>query len=193
MPQPTGHKWFAAFWDIMTRLESATERGARQEVAGGASGRILEISCGNGANFPYYPETAELLATDPDPHMLERARKRATETARTIDLRRAPAEELPFADGSFDTVVSTLVLCSVPDQLTALAEIRRVLKPAGQLRFFEHVRYKNHLGAFFQDAVTPVWSWMGAGCHPNRDTAASMEDSSSPRSRPSARYRQCLR
>ena len=86
------------------------------------------------------------------------------------------AEELPFPDESFDTVLSTHVLCSVPRLERGLAEVRRVLKLDGQFRFFEHVRSRNAVGAFAQDAVLPVWRWFGAGCHPNRDIAAAVQE-----------------
>ena len=108
--------------------------------------------------------------------MLERARRRADEAARPIDLRQAPAEELPFEDASFDTVVSTLVLCCVSDPRRALSEARRVLKPSGKLRLYDHVRYDHAFGAFWQDLMTPAWRWLGAGCHPNRDIAALVRE-----------------
>jgi ubiquinone/menaquinone biosynthesis C-methylase UbiE len=83
---------------------------------------------------------------------------------------------LPFDDDSFDTVVSTLVMCSVRDPAKALSEVRRVLKPEGEYRFYDHVRYDHAFGAFWQDLVTPVWRWFGAGCHPNRDVAQFIRD-----------------
>src|SRR5439155_19115331 len=150
MPQPeAGHPWFAAVFD---RLSAPMERGFMREVrtdlVGGARGRVLEIGCGTGASFPYYGASAtEIVATEPDPYMLERARKRAEEVGRAIDIRQAPAEDLPFADGSFDTVVSTLVLCTVRDPAAALAEVRRVLEPGGELHFCEHGRFENAVGA----------------------------------------------
>ena len=173
--QDRGHRWFAAFY---VRLSASVERtpfmkGVRQEIVGGARGRVLEVGAGTGASFPYYGDQAdEIVATEPDPHMLKRARRRAEQAARPIELRQAGAEELPFEDAAFDSVVSTLVLCTVPDPDRALSEVRRVLKPGGELRFFEHVRYDHAFGAFWQDAVAPVWRWIGAGCNPNRDTAA---------------------
>lgn len=168
-----GHPWFAAIYD---RLNAAAERTflrpVREEVAGKARGRVLEIGCGTGASFPYYRGTVtELVATEPDPHMLARARTRAAAVGRTIDLRQAPAEALPFDDRSFDTVVSTLVLCTVRDPARALAEVKRVLRPGGELRFYEHVRHDHALGALSQDLVTPLWRRCFAGCEPNRDTA----------------------
>lgn len=179
MPQQTqGHKWFAAFWERMVRIESAKERRLRDDIAGGASGRVLEIGCGVGANFPYYHDGIESLAAgDPDPYMVERARRHAADAERPIDIQQFPAEEIPFPDASFDTVVSTLNMCTIADLPRALSEVKRVLKPGGQYRFFDHVRYVNRLGALVQDAITPAWRWIGAGCNPNRDIAATMTDS----------------
>jgi ubiquinone/menaquinone biosynthesis C-methylase UbiE len=138
---------------------------------------VLEVGAGTGANFPYYDDDAEeIVATEPDPYMLKRARRKAEGVARSIELRQASAEELPFEDNSFDTVVSTLVMCTVPGPLRALSEVRRVLKPSGELRMFEHVRYENAFGAFWQDLVTPPWRWFVAGCHPNRDTASLVRE-----------------
>lgn len=168
-----GHKWFAAFWEYMVRLESPLERKIREEIVGGAKGRVLEIGCGVGANFRLYNDGAEeVIATEPDPYMLKRARRHLSEAARPIDLRQASAENLPFPDNSFDTVVSTLNMCTIPEPEKALTEFKRVLKPDGQYRFFDHVRYGNAFGAFWQDLITPLWRWWGAGCHPNRDIAS---------------------
>jgi ubiquinone/menaquinone biosynthesis C-methylase UbiE len=172
--QPAGHRWFASIYDrMMASAERSFMRGVRQEVAGGAQGRVLELGAGTGANFAYYGDHAQAIeATEPDPFMMERAALRAGGAPRPISLHQAPAEQLPFDDASFDTVVSTLVMCTVRDPAAALAEVRRVLKPAGQLRMYEHVRYDHAFGAFWQDAACPLWRWLGAGCHPNRDTAA---------------------
>jgi len=176
MPPPDeGHKWFAAYWDRMVKLESTALKRARAEALQGLSGRVLEVGAGNGANFPLYPAAVtEIVATEPDPHMLKRARIRATQLARAIELHQATAEDLPFPDASFDAAVSILVLCSVTDQARALAEINRVLKPGAQLRYIEHVRFDNACGGLFQDLVTPAWRWLGAGCHPNRRTAMAI-------------------
>ncbi len=175
MAPEKGHQWFAAVYDrLMASAERSYMKGVRQEIVGGAGGRILEIGAGTGSSFPYYPDDGEVVATEPDPFMFRRAERRAREIGRSIELRQAPAEALPFEDGSFDTVVSTLVLCTVTDPAKALSEIRRVLKPQGQLRFYEHVRYEYAFGAFWQDLVTPVWGWFAAGCHPNRDTAGTI-------------------
>lgn len=173
-----GHKWFAAIYDRLTApAERSYMRTIREEIVGGAKGRVLELGAGTGASFPYYNDHAEeVIATEPDPYMLERARRRAEEVERPIEVRQASAEELPFDDGSFDTVVSTLVMCSVKDPLRALSEVRRALKPSGELRIYDHVRYDHTFGAFWQDLITPVWRWLGAGCHPNRDIASLVRE-----------------
>jgi ubiquinone/menaquinone biosynthesis C-methylase UbiE len=107
--------------------------------------------------------------------MLERARRNLEKLGLDIELRQAAAEELPFEDSSFDTVISIWALCTVRDLERSLREIHRVLKPSGQLRFYEHVRFNNRLAALMQDVVTPVWSWLGAGCHPNRDVGSAIQ------------------
>lgn len=174
-----GHRWFAAFYERLSKIEekSAAVRKIRQEIVGGARGRVLEIGAGTGASFPYYSEdVTEVSAVEPDPFMLPRARKRAEEVDKPIEVHHAPAEELPFDDGTFDTAISTLVLCSVSDPQKALSEIKRVLKPGGQLRVYEHVRYESDFGGFWQDLITPAWKWFGAGCHPNRDTGSAITE-----------------
>jgi ubiquinone/menaquinone biosynthesis C-methylase UbiE len=173
-PERKGHRWFAALYDPLSRgVERRVLGRLRTFITGEASGRVLEIGAGTGANFPYYRTTQKVVATEPDPYMLRRARQRATELGVDVDLHQAAAESLPFPDHTFDTVVSTLVLCTVDDQARSLAEISRVLKPGGELRFIEHVRGSGLLGRI-QDRVVPIWRWFGAGCHPNRRTAQSI-------------------
>ncbi len=145
---------------------------------GQARGRVLEIGAGTGHSFSFYPNDAQVVATEPDQHMMKRAESRLAELGlQNIELRPAEAEALPFDDASFDHVVSSLVLCSARDVRAALAEARRVLKPDGTFRFWEHVR--NDESRFWgktQDVITPVWRWFGAGCHPNRRTQLAIED-----------------
>jgi|SRR6266540_3304247 len=172
-----GHRWFAAIYDSMAASEERRFMGeVRTELVGGAKGRVLEIGAGTGLNFSYYPKDVEVIATEPDPYMLRRARRRLTESGNHIELRESSAEELPFENDSFDTVVGTLVMCSVPHPERALAEIRRLLKPGGEYRFYEHVRYDSAFGGFWQDAIMPIWRWFGAGCHPNRDTVRTIQN-----------------
>jgi ubiquinone/menaquinone biosynthesis C-methylase UbiE len=166
-----GHKWFAAIYDKMLASEEKKFLGGiREEMLKDITGDVLEIGAGTGANFQYYRPGAHVTAIEPDPYMLQRAQNRASEAHTDIDLRQVAAEELPFPDASFDFVIDTLVLCSVSDPRKVLSEIKRVLKPGGELRLYEHVRYQNPIGGLIQDAVSPAWQWLGAGCHPNRNT-----------------------
>jgi ubiquinone/menaquinone biosynthesis C-methylase UbiE len=170
-----GHPWFAALYDPLNRLgERKVMRTLRQRTAGLATGCVLEIGTGTGANFPYYQAVEHLVATDPDPFMLRRARKRAGEMRLDVALAQCTAEALPFADASFDTVVATLVLCSVTDQAQALAEVRRILRRDGTYRFIEHVRAEDRRTARLQDVVTPLWRRCSAGCHLNRRTISNI-------------------
>jgi SAM-dependent methyltransferase len=168
------NRWFAGFWSWATRVENKHVREVRRELVGGASGRVLEIGCGVGANFKYYTDAArEIVATDPNSFMIERARKEAAAMPRAFDIRLGRAEELPFDDASFDTVISTMNMCTIDDPVRALAEIKRVLKPGGEYRFFDHVAYDHAFGRFWQNLIDPLWSRaLGAGCHLNRDIGA---------------------
>jgi ubiquinone/menaquinone biosynthesis C-methylase UbiE len=174
-----GHRWFAAVYDWMTwRSESTFMKGIRRQLLGGPRGHVLEVGAGTGANFPYYRSCGHrypVVATEPDAHMLKRARRRLAKLGLHIDLHQARAEQLPFADGSFDTVICSLALCTVQDPDRSLAEIHRVLKPGGEFRFYEHVRSANRFEAFMQDIMKPLWKWLGAGCHPNRDITVAVE------------------
>ena len=172
-----GHKWFAARYDRLIALQEKKYLGAvREDLLKDVGGAVLEIGAGTGANFPYYRNGARIVATEPDPYMLERARERAAEVPANIELHQVAAEDLPFPNDTFDFAVDTLVLCSVGDPALALSEIKRVLKPGGEFRMYEHVRYEQGLGAFVQDVITPIWRWFGAGCHPNRDTGRAVRE-----------------
>jgi ubiquinone/menaquinone biosynthesis C-methylase UbiE len=153
-----GHKWFASIYDKMLASEEKKYLGAiREDMLKDVSGNVLEIGAGTGANFQYYREGAHVVAIEPDPYMLERARKRAADASADVELSQVPAEKLPFPDASFDFVVATLVLCSVSDPRKVLSEIYGVLRPGGEYRLYEHVRYQNPIGGLMQDAVSPVW------------------------------------
>jgi ubiquinone/menaquinone biosynthesis C-methylase UbiE len=167
-----GHRIYAAFYDLTLRLGGSRFDEMRRFAAGGASGRVLEIGCGTGANFAFYDwsNVEALEATEPDPHMLKRARRKLSAAPEgRVSLQEAPAESLPFPDESFDSVVSTLVFCTVEDPALAAAEVKRVLKPGGYLRLVEHVRSTGRW-AGFQDFVQPVYGWFGGGCHLGRNT-----------------------
>lgn len=165
-----GHRAFAALWDFATRHEGKAERRLRQEACASAVGRVLELGAGVGANWEYLDPAIDYVGIEPDPFMRERAGRRAADSGHAWRLEAAVAERLPFADESFDTVLSTLTLCTVRDQAKALAEARRVLKPGGTLVFVEHVRPHGRVGSALADAVKPAWRRMAAGCEPNRRT-----------------------
>jgi len=168
-----GHRWFAALYDIFEKLSAKQLAPVRRNVAGGATGRVLEIGCGTGANLRFYDWTKieSLDAADPDPFMLGRARRKAAALPKgaRLTFHSATAEALPFPRQTFDTVVATLVLCTVESPALALAEIERVLRPGGSLRMLEHVR-GHGLTARVQDFLQPVYGRLAAGCHWNRAT-----------------------
>jgi ubiquinone/menaquinone biosynthesis C-methylase UbiE len=132
---------------------------------------VLEIGAGTGANLALYGEGVEALTvTEPDAAMARRLERRLGELPRPAQLVSAPAEALPFPDGAFDAVVSTLVLCTVPDQARALGELRRVLAPGGRLLFIEHVRSDDPGLARWQDRLNGLTRVLGHGCNCNRAT-----------------------
>ena len=175
-----GHRIFAAMYDRMLRgTERAGLEDMRAELLAEARGRTLELGAGTGLNLAHYTsEVTELVLTEPDPHMAQRLRKRLEEEPPApdrVEVVETPAERLPFEDGRFDSVVSTLVLCSVEDPAAATGEIVRVLKPDGRLLYLEHVRSGDRGLARWQDRLERPWGWLGAGCHPNRDTVAQLQ------------------
>jgi ubiquinone/menaquinone biosynthesis C-methylase UbiE len=174
----TWGRLFSACYDRgFKAAEEAGLRDMRHELLAGARGRVLEIGAGTGLNLEHYPGAIEgLTLTEPDPHMTKRLRERLAALGKTaqVSVIEAPAESLPFPDDSFDTVVVTLVLCTVPDPAAALEEVARVLKPDGQFLFLEHVRSHNPALAKWQDRFETPWRFLGDGCHCNRDTAAAI-------------------
>ena len=172
-----GHPVYAWVYDRLSRAEERGEMGERREaLLAGASGRVVEIGPGTGLNFAHYPAAVgEVVAVEPDPHMLRRASVAAAHAPVPVRLLRGAAEALPLAGGGFDVAVATLVLCSVRDQGRVLAELRRVLRPGGSLLFFEHVRSGRPGHARWQDRLDRPWGWVAGGCHANRDTVAAIE------------------
>jgi ubiquinone/menaquinone biosynthesis C-methylase UbiE len=155
----------------MALLEKTGLGRWRSWLAGGVSrGRVLDLGCGTGRNLSLFGSGVRAIGLDPCPQALRRARRRAP----GVPLVRALAESLPFRDGSFDTVVSGLAFCSVPDVPRGLDEVRRVLKAGGVLRMLEHVRSRRRVAAWLQDRAQPAWTWFTGGCHPNRDTEAAV-------------------
>ncbi|MDX6624646.1 MAG: hypothetical protein QOE75_2578 [Solirubrobacterales bacterium] len=168
----TWGRTFSALYDAGCKAsEEAGLREMRRELLAGAGGRVVELGAGTGANLGLYPDSiADLVLAEPDPHMTKRLRERLADSGRAAQIVAAPAERLPFEDDGFDTAVVTLVLCTVPDPVAAIAELARVLKPGGQLLFIEHVRAKDPGLARWQDRFERPWRILADGCHCNRDT-----------------------
>jgi ubiquinone/menaquinone biosynthesis C-methylase UbiE len=170
---------FARGYDRFTKsTEDAGLREKRRELLARATGRTLEIGAGTGSNLELYPEAVtELVLTEPDEHMRGQLEQKLTALGRRPEVVGAGAEDLPFPAASFDTVVATLVLCTIFAPRRALDEIARVLKPDGRLLFLEHVRSADTGMARWQDRLERPWGWFGRGCHPNRDTVALIRES----------------
>jgi len=175
--EATWGRVFAALYDRgLKGTEAAGLRDMRGETLAAASGRTVDVGAGTGANIALSPPAVtELVLAEPSPHMAKRLKQKVEEERAAATVAEAPAEALPFPDDSFDTVAFTLVLCTVPDQATALAEARRVLRPGGRLVFAEHVRSPDLRTARWQDRLERPWRFFGAGCHCNRDTVAAIE------------------
>lgn len=171
-------KWFPFLYDsFMKPLELNGLQDIRNELIGKASGDVLEIGAGTGLNFPYYndKQVTKLVALEPDQASQQRSRSRISSAIPT-EFIAAAAESIPCPDHSFDTVVGTLILCTVGNPRQALAEIQRVCKPNGILLFIEHVRADQPIVGYLQDRLTPLWSHIAAGCHLNRDTLQLLKD-----------------
>ena len=163
---------FAALYDRFTAgAEAAGLSKRREQLLAAASGRVLEIGAGTGANLAFYSDAVQTLTlAEPERPMATRLAKRVAGQQRPVEIVGAAAERLPFPDGSFDSVVSTLVLCTVADQSRALAEIRRVLAPRGRLLFLEHVRSDDPGVASWQDRLNGLNKIISHGCNCNRAT-----------------------
>src|SRR5271154_4753857 len=168
-------RFFAATYDRqMAKVEKAGLRAHRESVLAQATGRVLEIGAGTGGNLPFYgPGVESLTMTEPETPMLRRLERKLRAKAPDAIVLRAPAEDLPFEDDSFDAAVSTLVLCSVDDQPRALRELRRVLRPGGRLLFMEHVRSEEPRVARLQDRMNRINNLL-VHCDCNRPTLDSI-------------------
>jgi ubiquinone/menaquinone biosynthesis C-methylase UbiE len=157
--------------------ERAGMSALRSRQVAAAEGRVLELGAGTGLNLRHYrPSVRRLVLTEPEPGMAARLRRRSARSSAAVEVVEASAEELPFEDGTFDTVVCTLVLCTVPDPAKALTEARRVLDDGGRLLFLEHVRAQDSPSlARWQDRLEPAWRAFAYGCRCNQDTLEILE------------------
>jgi ubiquinone/menaquinone biosynthesis C-methylase UbiE len=176
---PSSSKWArigALLYDpFLGVAELAGMRRSRRTLLARASGRVLEIGAGTGLNLAHYPDQLhKLVLVEPEPAMRERLTRRIRRAGRQAAVVDAPAEALPFANGSFDTVVCTLVLCTVSAPDRALGEIGRVLRPDGRLLFIEHVRADSPTLAYVQDRLLEPWRRFACGCRCNRATVELM-------------------
>jgi SAM-dependent methyltransferase len=173
------HPLFARFYARLA--EQADDAGVaehREELLAGLTGRVLEVGAGAGSNFARYPGTVtEVLAVEPEPYLRARAEEAAARATVPVRVVAGVADDLPCATDWADAAVASLVLCSVPDQASALAELRRVVRPDGELRFYEHVAAHDggRLGGL-QRTLDHLWPHLAGGCHLSRDTATAIVD-----------------
>lgn len=160
-------KWYDFF---MSPLERGKFKGIRKELLKRANGRVLEIGSGTGINFPLYEAVEGVTAIEPNQYMIDRSLQKKKLATVPIEIVKTGAERLPFEDDTFDTIVATLVFCTIPDVEKALHEMKRVCKPSGKILFFEHVKMENTFLANLQNWLTPFWSKICDGCCLNRDT-----------------------
>ena len=169
---------FAASYDLLNSRVEGHVIPYRRQTAGQARGDVLEIGGGTGANLPFYPANVDLTVVEPNPHMAKRLRRRSARLGRQVRIVPDVGEKLPFLDASFDSVVTTLVLCMVEDLHQVVREARRVLRPGGAFFFYEHVVSRDPRMHKWQDRLNPIWRYFTTGCNLNRDIAAAIESAS---------------
>src|SRR5690349_2775990 len=160
------------------RMERRGVGEHRRKLLEGLSGRVVELGSGNGLNFAHYPETVtEVIAIEPEPTLRAAAEKAAASAPVTVSVRAGTADALPIEDAEMDAAVASLVLCSVPDQARALGELHRVVRPGGELRFYEHVIARSQPKRAMLQLLdrSGIWTKLAGGCHPARDTRAAIE------------------
>jgi SAM-dependent methyltransferase len=163
-----GYDW------LFDRVDPLGGAERRRRLVEQATGEVLEIGAGTGRNLPRYRTATRVVALEPGPGMRARANHAAQAARVPVELIDGTAEHPPFPDAAFDTVVASLVLCTVPHPARALAEAHRVLRRGGTLRFYEHVRAEDPRLARWQDRLERPWGWLAGGCHPNRDVVAAI-------------------
>jgi ubiquinone/menaquinone biosynthesis C-methylase UbiE len=171
------HPIFARIYARTSVAEVRNQEPYRRELLAGLSGRVLEVGCGNGMNFVYYPrEVSEVVGVEPEDYLLRQARLAAAKAARRIVLVRGRAEMVSqVVSGPFDAAVFSLMLCSVPDPQAVLREAKKVLEDGASVRFYEHVLSSDPKLARYQQLFAPAWSRAAGGCRPDRDTLSVLE------------------
>lgn len=178
MSEDIHHPLFARFFDRLSRKMEPELGPRRDQLLAGLSGRVLEIGAGNGINFGHYPDSVqEVVAAEPEPYLRAQAERAAEAAAVPVSVQAGTAERLSFEAKSFDAAVACLVLCSVSSPRQVLSELARVLKPGGELRFFEHVRSSRPGKARLQALAdrSGIWPCIGGGCHSGRDAQGMIE------------------
>ena len=171
------HPIWAAWYDRINLKSESTWLGeSRRLVLAHARGRVLDIGTGTGQNLLHYSDVDQVVASEPDPAFRRQLSRRLPDAKVPVEVLDAPAERLPFADATFDTVVATLVMCSVDDPKQAAAELRRVVRPNGVLLVVEHVRTDGGFREIAQDAIVPIWGLLVGGCHPNRPSVQTLSE-----------------
>src|SRR4051794_29520444 len=170
------HPMFARMWKRMTAKGESDEAIAhRTEMLADLEGEVIEVGAGNGLNFAWYPASVtRLVAVEPEPILREVAGRAAAKAPFPVEVVDGVAERIPAEDATFDAGVACLMLCTV-DAAPALAELRRVIKPGGELRFYEHVVSESPRVAGFQGVADHLWTRVAGGCHLTRDTSAAIE------------------
>ncbi len=164
------HPLVAALYDRVVP-ESWLFGPHRAYLTDGLSGTVLDLGAGTGALLPHIDSRVNYYGLEPDPYMRRRAAKRAANAGISVTLTEGRAESIPYAENSFDTVLASLVFCTIADPDAAIDEVARVLKPGGEFRFFEHVHADGRWG-IAQNVVNPVWKRVAGGCQLNRDTVS---------------------
>lgn len=163
-------KWFFAEWyDLLNSVVESKVIPYRLLTAGKSLGDTLEIGSGTGANLPYYVDSKSLTMLEPDIHMTKKLITRVKSSGKDVQIVTSFGENLPFEDNSFDSVVTTLVLCMVKDVEKVVSEIHRVLKPGGKFFFYEHTVAETLPGRLLQNLLDPMWILATTGCHLKRD------------------------
>ncbi|WP_405738847.1 methyltransferase domain-containing protein [Streptomyces sp. NBC_01525] len=178
MVKAISHPLFARIYPkINAYAEAHGSVEHRQELLAGVRGRVVEIGAGTGANFRHYPpEVERVIAVEPEPRLRALAERAAADAAAPVEVLAGQAERLPVEDGSVDVAVVSLVLCTIVDVPGALAEVSRVLRPTGELRFYEHVRAQKPHAFQRQRLLNPLWRMLGGGCNLTRDTERAIAE-----------------